>query len=657
MPRFKSSLRRLIEADRCFAEQSDANADVPVGWPEPGDHFLGFSLKRELGRGAFARVFLATEPALGHRLVAVKISLHGAAEARTLGRLVHPNVVPVYSVQKEELSGFTAICMPYLGSATLCDVLDQAFAHSGLARQASTILKAVQDGNEPIVNQQSTHYLFRHGTYVEGIRHIAAQLADALAFLHQIGICHRDLKPSNVLLTPTGRPVLLDFNLSFDALRVEQRFGGTLPYMAPEHLQAMGSATDMKGETGSPRSDLFAFGVLVYELLTGKHPFGPISLNGSALELRARLLERQRRGPTPLQKLNSVVPTAVAQVIERCLAYDPADRPASAAQAAAVLRPRWIWICLAGQLVGYHRLGLLLMTVILMILMGLPAAPAGLHSRFTGETEPLWQEGCKAYRCGLFDDAVRTFSQIVQADPTFSQAYYRRGRAYVQLGEWALAEADLQKADRLERDGRTKACLGYCRNALGKHGAAAFHYEDALRSGFVSAEVYNNLGYSYLESYGRLAKARANLDLALELNGRLQAAYYNRAVVELRKAEENVSYVPVIGFQSMRRAIQLGPRSPELFADAARLAIIQHERHGKVVSDTQKLFLAKEPLDYLQNALELGLDPRLLERDPSFRYLQQNPRFLELIHRSVPRSPVQEAIRILDPIDDLAQHP
>src|SRR5262249_19624358 len=151
----------------------------------------------------------------------------------------------------------------------------------------STILEAIQNGSGRALTPQPAPFLLRHGTYVEGIRHLGAQLADALDFLHRAEICHRDLKPSNVLLTPNGRAVLLDFNLSFDALRVEQRFGGTLPYMAPEQLRAVDFPTDAEVGAVGPRSDLFAFGVLVYELLTGRHPFGPITLNGSSLELRA----------------------------------------------------------------------------------------------------------------------------------------------------------------------------------------------------------------------------------------------------------------------------------------------------------------------------------------------------------------------------------
>src|SRR5262245_3139260 len=113
--RFQTSLRRLIEVRRCI-EEPPSSFSQPIHWPEPGDSFLGFTIVEELGRGAFARVFLAAEPALGNREVAIKVSLEGAAEAQTLGRLEHPNIVPVHSVQQEELSGLNVVCIPYFGS-------------------------------------------------------------------------------------------------------------------------------------------------------------------------------------------------------------------------------------------------------------------------------------------------------------------------------------------------------------------------------------------------------------------------------------------------------------------------------------------------------------------------------------------------------------
>src|SRR5262249_28179845 len=160
----------------------------------------------------------------------------------------------------------------------------------------------------------------------------------ALAFVHARGICHRDLKPSNVLLGPGGEPLLLDFNLSTDRLTLEHRVGGTLPYMAPEQLRAALPDQDEAPVAIDARPDLFALRVIRYELLGGNYPFGPIPLRISTEELRSRLLERHRAGPTPLRQANPLVDRGLARLVEGCLAHDPNYRPHSAFTLAAALR-------------------------------------------------------------------------------------------------------------------------------------------------------------------------------------------------------------------------------------------------------------------------------------------------------------------------------
>ncbi|MBM4093100.1 MAG: hypothetical protein FJ276_27380, partial [Planctomycetes bacterium] len=91
--------------------------------PRAGERFLGFQLVEEIGRGAFARVFRATDGELGEREVAVKVCPAGSHEAWIMGRLKHANIVPIYSVRHDAESGLSAICMPYLGQVTLRDLM------------------------------------------------------------------------------------------------------------------------------------------------------------------------------------------------------------------------------------------------------------------------------------------------------------------------------------------------------------------------------------------------------------------------------------------------------------------------------------------------------------------------------------------------------
>ena len=112
--------------------------------------------------------------------------------------------------------------------------------------------------------------------FVECLCWLGSKLAEALAHAHSQGVLHRDIKPANILVSPYGRPLLADFNVAQApaALRGtdKETFGGTLPYMAPEHLDAFTGQTDATARVDQ-RSDIYSFGVLGYELLAGRPPF------------------------------------------------------------------------------------------------------------------------------------------------------------------------------------------------------------------------------------------------------------------------------------------------------------------------------------------------------------------------------------------------
>ena len=133
LPVFQDEVRKMAETHGWFEEKEPLLDDHRQGvFPDIGKEFLGFSLLRELGRGTFACVYLAAEPSLGNRLVAVKVAKESSAEAEILGRLTHRNIVPIHSAKKDPQTGYTVVCMPYLGSATLCDLLSRIRQPSGL---------------------------------------------------------------------------------------------------------------------------------------------------------------------------------------------------------------------------------------------------------------------------------------------------------------------------------------------------------------------------------------------------------------------------------------------------------------------------------------------------------------------------------------------
>ncbi len=200
------------------------------------------------------------------------------------------------------------------------------------------ILESIQDTVGPefrATEKKRPAAWLRQGSYVNAVLHIGHQLAQALAFVHEKGIYHRDLKPSNVLMTADGQPMLLDFNLSRHKQIADQGAAGTLVYMPPEQL----AAVHPENRSNSPilideRSDLFSLGVILYELLTGANPFGPIPRQERLDAAGASWFERQRAGPRPLREKNPMVDAAGARIIERCLAFDPKDRPRNARELA-----------------------------------------------------------------------------------------------------------------------------------------------------------------------------------------------------------------------------------------------------------------------------------------------------------------------------------
>jgi len=258
---------------------------------QPGDQLGSYTIVREVGRGGMGRVYLASDARLG-RNVALKAlppettfdASHRERlrrEARAAAALTHPGICTVYAL--EELDGDLFIASEYVDGTTLRYQLDS--------------------GRRP-----SPADLAR----------IAGELAAALAHAHHHGIVHRDLKPDNVMMTSDGRVKILDFGLARlstpDAaagpLTQPGTVFGTPAYMAPEQLQ---------GQTADARADVFAFGVLLYEYACGVHPFSA----ATPLAVAARILENEA---TPIVERRADVPSALAEVIDRCLSKAPADR-------------------------------------------------------------------------------------------------------------------------------------------------------------------------------------------------------------------------------------------------------------------------------------------------------------------------------------------
>jgi serine/threonine protein kinase len=265
----------------------------------PGKVLGSYTVIRELGRGGMGRVYLASDARLG-RTVALKAlppqltreATHRERlrrEAHAAAVLTHPGICTVYAL--EELDGDLYIATEYVEGHMLRD--------------------EIASGKRPSVDV---------------VMATARELVSALASAHAKGITHRDLKPENVMRTPEGRIKILDFGLArvtSTGLVAAGTLSATLPgsiagtpaYMAPEQIE---------GRTVGPAADVFAFGVLMYEWISGLHPFQA----KSELATLARVLDST---PEPLAN-RAHVPAWLSDVIARCLCKLPADRFASAAE-------------------------------------------------------------------------------------------------------------------------------------------------------------------------------------------------------------------------------------------------------------------------------------------------------------------------------------
>ncbi len=258
-----------------------------------------YNVLRRIGSGGMASVYLAHDPLLS-REVAIKVPrLEGdgesdeetlerfQAELRAIGRLNHPNIVTIYDGGQED-------GMPYLVM-------------------------------EP-VHGESLAQLIRREAPLPADRavEIGRQVAEALAYAHSVGIVHRDVKPQNVLVDGTGRVKVTDFGIAKSS-EVTRTLTGTLigtpSFMAPEVLG---------GEAVTPAADIYALGVVLYQMLTGRVPF-------EAENPIAAAVRSQREDPRPPSELQPV-PEWLDAVVLRALARDPAERYRRAAELAQDLR-------------------------------------------------------------------------------------------------------------------------------------------------------------------------------------------------------------------------------------------------------------------------------------------------------------------------------
>ena len=277
------------------------DVSVPLMRFAPGTRLGSFEILGHLGAGGMGEVYRARDIRLD-RTVAIKVLSPELAtdprsrerferEARVISKLTHPHICTLYDVGSAPIDGHEVqfLVMELLEGETLA---------ARLANGALPVEQALKGARE---------------------------ILEALTAAHALGIVHRDLKPANIMLTKSGFK-LLDFGLARprvpppmagttpgdreDSLTARGTVLGTVPYMAPEQV---------RGAEAEPRTDLFAFGAVLYEMLTGRRAFSA----RSEPALIAAILEQD---PPPLSTAQPLAPPALDRLVAACLAKDPADR-------------------------------------------------------------------------------------------------------------------------------------------------------------------------------------------------------------------------------------------------------------------------------------------------------------------------------------------
>ena len=506
----RAEVERLLSAENesaGFIEQPAATALLS------GRVISHYEIVRLLGSGGMGHVYVARDTELG-REVALKVASFDGADAQSrlrreaqhASRLSHPHICHIYDVGRAD--GRLFVVMELVPGQALADL--------------------VREGPLSIANAR------RYGI----------EIADALAHAHEHGVTHRDLKSTNVMITPKRGAKVLDFGLArsidtnqIDALSHSQRsltdeglIAGTLPYMAPELL---------RGQRGDHRSDIWALGVLLYEMLSGRRPFN----GATGFEVSAAILHQ------PPEALPQTVPADMRAVIQRCLEKNPAARYQQASDVSLALEEMKQAIGLS--ILNIPRFPKHVVRNVLLLIAGL-AIGVLVFNALSGSRVSNAISNVYAYSLleeGALEQALEQFEVLAKASPN-------EANPWDSLGEGYLANGMPQKA----LDAYSKALAidpSYQPSLLGRGLALAAlgRYAEALETESPDFRVQAFL----LSRVGRYRQAdvvlergqRADDDAEVNANALVMAAWlaieqkqYPRALEKIAGAEKALSDRP-----------------------------------------------------------------------------------------------------------------
>jgi serine/threonine protein kinase len=333
-PKSAAALKRLMGTEGVSVTTQLFTPAKKVVGIAVGQTIDDFELKAELGKGAFASVYLANQISM-QRLVALKISADRGSEPQTLATLDHPNIVRVFDQRKLPAQKLLLCYMVYAPGGTLADVVRGVRETPAPARTGALVTAAVKEAMQRAGQFPPEESPWRRrmsqAPWPETVCRIGTQLAQALDHAHKEGVLHRDVKPANVLLSSDGSPKLADFNISFNS-QIEGAtpaayFGGSLAYMSPEQLEACNPENERGPEDLDGRADLYSLAVLLWELLHGERPFADEEMSGVwSRDLDKMVKLRRTEPPYRPPGIADPVTKRLEQVLKKALSPDPGDR-------------------------------------------------------------------------------------------------------------------------------------------------------------------------------------------------------------------------------------------------------------------------------------------------------------------------------------------
>jgi serine/threonine protein kinase/Flp pilus assembly protein TadD len=562
-PQWKGELEVLLGCDRMLRPFA-----ASVAFPEVGTPLGPFHLIAELGRGASGRTYLATEPALADRPVVLKVISDDQEEHLRLARLQHTHIVPLYSEQILPDRGLRALCMPYLGGASLVQVLDALRGIPIERRRGRDLIEGIErlqvQGSPPASSVSSgpcRRYL-EGASYVEAICWIGTCLAEALHYAHARGLFHMDVTPANVLIAGDGQPMLLDFHLARGPIPAGEwvlgRLGGTPGWMSPEQEAALDAVRAGRPvpEAVDGRSDIHALGLLLQAALWGTERNRELGTG----------LRRKHRPPG--------VSVGLADIIHKCLASKPSARYPDAAALADDLRLHLNDLPLRGvanrsplerwrkrrRRLGSSARQATRLKALAGIVVALALATA-FYSQRAHEIETNLEDG-RRYRVERkYPEAIRVLNRgleraagvpgtghlsraltaqldlarqgqdAAERDRLADLIRFRNGLAFLRSGQVEAAAAEFRRTlERRPQDFWPHFYQGLCAYRLGSYEDACAAFRTCIALAPAEAECYYNRALAH-EALGRSEPAFSDYGRALELDPGLTAAALNRGLL------------------------------------------------------------------------------------------------------------------------------